>query len=72
MRGFCSDETGGLVCFESPAINSYSYRWHSTTRPNGYDVSTTKPAIDDGKPAQLRRHFRAICDDFGTLVEVVQ
>lgn len=33
-------------------------------------TETTKPALDDGKPARLVRVFPTVTDDFGNLVEV--
>ena len=64
---------GGLVGFSSERLSSFSFRWHETQRPRGlYAVGTSKPATDEGRPAVLQRNFDAVCDDFGTLVEVAQ
>lgn len=65
-----SPANGGYFHVRSALIDSAAFRWHKSCRSDVYSVSTEKPAIDDGKPAKLCRHFDAVCDDFGTLVEV--
>jgi len=60
----------GYLYASTPRINAHYFRWHRSCRPGVYDVTTRKKALDDGKPAELVRNFIAVCDDFGTLVEV--
>lgn len=65
-----SPHNGGYYRVYGGAVDSCAFRWHRDCRSDVYSVHTEKPAMDEGKPAKLVRSFDAVCDDFGTLVEV--
>lgn len=67
-----SPASGGYYRVYGGSVSSHAFRWHRACRPGVYAVTTEKPALDEGRPATLRRNFDAVMDDFGTLVEVAQ
>lgn len=63
-------DNGGYGSASGNGFNHCYFRWHPSIRPSIHLVTTRKAAIDEGKPAELVRTFKAVTDDFGTLVEV--
>lgn len=60
----------GYFSHVSPLCEAHGFRWQGFCEPGRWKCGTVKPATDEGRPAELCRRFDAVCDDFGTLVEV--
>lgn len=61
---------GGYYSASCPEFDNHAFRWIGEHCAK-HTVTTKKPAMDEGKPAQLVRTFEAVTDDFGNLVEVL-